>query len=366
MNNLHKKIFLLITLLSAFISADVEKLKVADGFKIATYTESIENPRQMVEGENFIFVGSRSAGKVHIIDKVNPNDVRVLLTDLSLPTGVAIKDGHLFIAEIDQIIVVENVEQQINSGGEIISKVHFDDLPRKGMLNPVKKFHHGWKWIDFGPDGALYISEGVPCNVCDDTDSRFGTILKLQEDDLTIYADGVRNSVGFEWHPITGEMYFTDNGRDWMGDDIPPCELNKVSTNGEHFGFPFFHGKGIKDDKFIANDSFKFTRPVWEFQAHSAPLGVKFYSGNMFPDHYKNGLFVAQHGSWNRSSKVGYEVLFMKFEDNQVVSAETFMTGWLVGEEYWGRPAAPLMLKDGSMLISDDHDGVIYRVTYEG
>ena len=230
----------------------------------------------------------------------------------------------------------------------------------------MRKGWHGWKWIDFGPDGNLYIAEGVPCNVCDEDDERFGTILKLSDNNLSIYADGVRNSVGFDWHPTSGEMYFTDNGRDWMGDDIPPCELNRVQYEGEHFGFPYVHGSDVKDDGFKLPEGFEFSKPVWNFQAHTAPIGMKFYDGTMFPDRYKNGIFVAQHGSWNRpAGKVGYRVLFMKTNNGLVESSEVFIDGWLEGEISWGAPAAPLVLKDGSMLISDDRSNQIFKVSYK-
>ena len=367
MFNIHKKILTLITLLlTPFLWSDVSKLNVPDGFVIEEYITDIDNPRQMVEGESFLFVGTRSAGQVYAINKSNLSDVKVILSELDMPTGVALKDGDLYIAETDTIHILENVEKNLLLDEMLISKVFFDELPRKNMWNPLKKSWHGWKWIDFGPDGALYISEGVPCNVCDEDDERYGTILRLNNGELDIFADGVRNSVGFDWHPETKEMYFTDNGRDWMGDDIPPCELNRVSAKGDHFGFPYVHGKNIDDDAYKRPEDFQYREPVWEFQAHTAPLGIKFYSGESFPKHFKNGAFVAQHGSWNRSKKVGYKVLFMKFKDGEVISSETFIDGWLQGEESWGTPATPLFLKDGTMLISDDTSDSIFRVAYQG
>ena len=367
MFNIHKKILTLITLLlTPFLWSDVSKLNVPDGFVIEEYVADIDNPRQMVEGENFIFVGTRSAGQVYAINKSNLSDVTVIVSDLDMPTGVALKDGDLYIAETDTVHIFENVEKKLLSEEVLVSRIFFDDLPRKNMWNPLKKSWHGWKWIDFGPDGALYISEGVPCNVCDEDDQRYGTILRLNNGVLEIFADGVRNSVGFDWHPETDEMHFTDNGRDWMGDDIPPCELNRVSANGDHFGFPFVHGKSIDDDAYKRPEDFEYNKPVWEFQAHTAPLGIKFYSGDSFPKYFKNGAFVAQHGSWNRSKKVGYKVLFMKFEDGEVISSETFIDGWLQGEESWGTPVTPLFLKDGTMLISDDTSDSIFRVAYRG
>ena len=367
MKKLEKILFVITTTLAAVnISADISKLNVPEGFVVSSFTQEIDDARQMVEGENFLFVGTKGAGKVYAINKAETNKVLTIVEGLDMPTGVAIKNGHLYIAESDAIHVIRNVEENLSSGNEIIPEVVFNDLPRQTMWNPLKKSWHGWKWIDFGPDGALYISEGVPCNVCDEADERYGTILRLADGKLDIFADGVRNSVGFDWHPVTNEMYFTDNGRDWMGDDIPPCELNRVSSAGKHFGFPFVHGKNIQDDAYKKPDGFKYEEPVWEFQAHTAPLGIKFYTGDAFPEYYKNGAFVAQHGSWNRSKKVGYKVLFMKFEKGEVVSSETFIDGWLQGEESWGTPVSPLFLKDGSMLISDDKSDSIFRVTYQG
>ena len=367
MRFLHKKIiFISILFLSQFISSDLAKLNVPEGFEISVFNNEIVNPRQMVEGDDYIFVGSRSAGNVYAIKKDNSSKSILLLEGLNLPNGVALHEGNLYIAEIDKILVINNIEQRMSLGTSFVAEVFFDDLPRNGMWNPMKRGWHGWKWIDFGPDRNLYIAEGVPCNVCDEEDERFGTILKLSDNNLSIYADGVRNSVGFDWHPITGEMYFTDNGRDWMGDDIPPCELNKVEYEGEHFGFPYIHGADVEDDGFKIPEGFEFSKPVWNFQAHTAPVGMKFYNGSMFPDRYKNGIFVAQHGSWNRpAGKVGYRVLFLKTNDGLVESSEVFIDGWLEGETSWGAPAAPLVLRDGSMLISDDRSNQIFKVTYK-
>ena len=240
MTNLDKKFLLIICLVINFSAwSDISKLKIVDGFMIEEFVTEIDDARQMVEGENYIFVGTKSAGIIYSIDKNNSNKVSIIITDLDMPTGVALKAGDLYIAETDKIHVVKNIENKLRKKQQITTEIFFSDLPRKDMWNPVKKAWHGWKWIDFGPDGALYISEGVPCNVCDEDDPRYGTILKLENNKLSIYADGVRNSVGFDWHPESKEMYFTDNGRDWMGDDIPPCELNRVVNAGDHFGFPF-------------------------------------------------------------------------------------------------------------------------------
>jgi len=243
--------------------------------------------------------------------------------------------------------------------------VIYDDYPTE--------FHHGWKYIDFGPDDKLYVPVGAPCNICDSTvsDKRFATITRMDADgsNREIYAHGVRNTVGFTWHPETKELYFTDNGRDMMGDDIPPCELNRVTEMGQHFGYPFCHGGTVKDPEFgDQKPCSDFVAPVQALGAHVAPLAVKFVSGNMFPEQYKNQAFIAEHGSWNRSKKVGYKIALVGIEDGKSTSYDTFIEGWLDHEsqERWGRPVDILFLPDGSMLISDDFGDAIYRVTYDG
>ena len=341
-------------------STILDALEIEEGFEISIFLDNIESPRQMTESDaGNIFVGSRTAGTITAIDTKNRK--RVIASGLSNSTGVTYHDGDLYFSEVDKIWKIEDIDTKLKS------KTKSNQFEKVLITNNLPSdTWHGWKWIDFGPDGALYISEGVPCNVCDEDDPRYGTILKLDNGKLTIYADGVRNSVGFDWHPETKEMYFTDNGRDWMGDDIPPCELNRVVNAGDHFGFPFVHGKDIPDTGYEAPKDFVFSNPVWEFQAHTAPLGIKFYDGESFPEYYKNGAFVAQHGSWNRSEKVGYRLLFMKMEEGDVVSADVFIDGWMSNETSWGRPVTPLILKDGSMLISDDQADSIIRVTYKG
>ena len=359
-----KKILLIaILIFSAQIIALSDRLSVPEGFQVDVFSSDIKNPRQMALGNDFLFVGTKEAGVVYALPKSNPEEKIEILTELNSPTGVALHNGDLYVAEIDKIIKIDNIEMSLKTG-DIKSEIYFENLPRKKMFNPLKKMWHGWKWIAFGPDDKLYLSEGVPCNVCEEKDERFGSILQIHDGNYEIYADGVRNSVGFAWHPISEKMYFTDNGRDWMGDDIPPCELNKVSYKGEHFGFPYFHGNDISDDSFNAPEDFSYTKPVWGFQAHTAPLGIDFYTGNMFPEKYKNGAFIAQRGSWNRSKKVGYRVLFAEFKDDEIASMEVFVDGWLDGETSLGRPSSVLMYDDGSLLVSDDTANKIFKISY--
>ena len=352
--------------LMPFLWTDISKLNVPEGFVIEEYVADIDNPRQMVEGANFIFIGTRSAGQVYAINKSDLNDVTVIVSDLDMPTGVALKDGDLYIAETDTIHIFKNVEKKLLSEEVLVSKIFFDDLPRKNMWNPLKKSWHGWKWIDFGPDGALYISEGVPCNVCDEDDQRYGTILRLNNGELDIFADGVRNSVGFDWHPETKEMYFTDNGRDWLGDNSPSCELNRLDVDGQFFGYPYKHASDVLDPEFGAiNPGYNFVDPIFELGAHVAPTGIDFYEGTMFPQSMQHNLFIALHGSWNRTEKVGYKVIRVSIDaQGNVTEADDFITGWLNDGKVIGRPSAPLVLRDGSMLISDDKANVILRVTY--
>jgi glucose/arabinose dehydrogenase len=231
--------------------------------------------------------------------------------------------------------------------------------------------HHGWKYIAFGPDGNLYVPVGAPCNICKSDDEIFASITSLSADgkQRKVFASGVRNTVGFTWHPITKELWFTDNGRDMLGDDTPPCELNRAPKEGMHFGYPYCHGGTISDPEFGSKRACtEFTKPAQNLGPHVAPLGLKFYTGTMFPEVYKNQLFIAEHGSWNRSKKIGYRVSLVKVKDNkEATSYETFASGWLdeATQKSWGRPVDVLVLADGSMLVSDDQANVVYRITYK-
>ncbi len=345
----------------------IDRLNLPEGFKIEVYADSIDGARSMAMGDDgTLFVGTRNENTIYAIqdrDKdYRADKVTVLDTSLNVPNGIAFRNGSLYVAEVNRLLRYDNIESQLDSLPE--PKIVYDDYPTE--------FHHGWKYIAFGPDDKLYVPVGAPCNICDSTvsDKRFATITRMDADgsNREIYAHGVRNSVGFTWHPDTKEFYFTDNGRDMMGDDIPPCELNRVSEAGQHFGYPFCHGGVVKDPEFgDKRPCSDFVSPILALGAHVAPLAVKFNTGNMFPEKYKHYAFVAEHGSWNRSKKVGYKVSMVKLENNEAVAYETFLDGWLdeAEQERFGRPVDLLFLKDGSLLISDDFGDAIYRVSYD-
>ncbi|MBT9189197.1 PQQ-dependent sugar dehydrogenase [Zobellia russellii] len=345
----------------------IDRLKLPDGFKIEVYADSVDGARSMAMGDDgTLFVGTRNEKKIYAIQDrdrdFKADRVIELDTTLESPNGIAYRNGSLYVADVSTLYRYDNIEANLNSVPE--RKVIYDDYP--------EAFHHGWKYIAFGPDDKLYVPVGAPCNICDSTvvDKRFASITRMDPDgsNREIYAHGVRNTVGFTWHPETKEMYFTDNGRDMMGDDIPPCELNRVTEAGQHFGYPFCHGGTIKDPEFgDQRPCSDFVAPVQNLGAHVAPLGVKFYTGDMFPEKYKQYAFIAEHGSWNRSKKSGYRISLVKLENNEAVAYETFLEGWLDEEsqEAFGRPVDVLFLKDGSLLISDDFGDAIYRVSYD-
>lgn len=343
-------------------------LEAPAGFEVTIFADSVKNARQMTIGDTgILYVGSRREGKVYaIVDSNNDfkaDSIYTIIEDLRLPNGVAYKDGSLFVAEVSKIWRFDNIDETYADSPtpELVT----DKLPTEGQ--------HGWKYIAFGPDEKLYVPIGAPCNICnhEDDNPKFATLTRMNVDGSQheIVAKGIRNTVGFTWHPETGNIWFTDNGRDWMGDDIPPCELNEITETGQHFGFPYLHGNDVWDPEFgnkgkaMETD---FKQPVQELGAHVAPLGVIFYTGKMFPDVYKNRALIAEHGSWNRSEKVGYRISQVIFDDNgNPKSYEPFITGWLQGEEdIKGRPVSILQLKDGSILISNDETGKIYRVSY--
>lgn len=341
------------------------ELNLPEGFQIEVYARGVDGARSMAMGDDgTLFVGTRTENNIYAIQDTNGDfkaDNVMVLDTMEVPNGIAMRNGDLYVAQVGSLWKYPNIEDQLD--GELEKELIYDDFPTE--------FHHGWKYIAFGPDDKLYVPVGAPCNICNrtDEDERFATISRMNPDGTNreIYARGVRNSVGFTWHPDTKQMWFTDNGRDMLGDDIPPCELNTVTEAGQHFGYPFCHGGIVKDPEFgDLHPCSDFVEPALQLDAHVAPLGIKFYTGNMFPAEYKGKAFIAEHGSWNRSKKVGYRIMMVDIEDGAVVNSEPFIDGWLdeVAQKASGRPVDMLMLEDGSMLISDDYGDAIYRVTY--
>ena len=346
----------------------LERLNLPEGFEVDVFAEGIDGARSMAMGDDgTLFVGTRNENKVYALrdedGDYRADSIYEVVSGVEQPNGVAFKDGSLYVAAVGQLFKYTDIEQHLANPPE--PETIYSDYP--------SEFHHGWKYIAFGPDGKLYVPVGAPCNICDRSgeDERFATITRMDPDgsNREIIAKGVRNTVGFTWHPQTDELWFTDNGRDMMGDDVPPCELNRLAEVGQHFGYPFCHGGTVKDPEFgDQHPCSDFVPPVQNLGAHVAPLGIKFDTGNMFPQAYKGHAFIAEHGSWNRSSKVGYRITLVKLENNQAVSYEPFIDGWLDqdSQEAFGRPVDLLFLEDGSLLISDDVGDAIYRITYKG
>ena len=338
-------------------------IELPPGFEISVYAEGVDNARQLALGaDGTVFAGSRKAGKVHAVVDRDGDQVadRVILIDegLRMPSGIAYRDGSLYVAALDRILRYDDIESRL------------DDPPEPALVTDAlpDKTHHGWKYIRFGPDGLLYVPVGAPCNVCDE--EGFAEVRRLSPDGngMETYARGVRNSVGLVFHPETGELWLTDNGRDMLGDDLPGDELNHAPRPGLHFGFPYCHQGDTPDPEFGAVKSCDdYAPPALTLGAHVAALGLTFYTGDAFPAGYRGQLFIAQHGSWNRSRKVGYNVLLVRFDDNgRVAGSEEFAGGWLQGQDNWGRPNDVLQLPDGSLLVSDDQQGAIYRIAYVG
>jgi len=338
-------------------------ISLPPGFSISIYADNVPNARSMaLSPNNILFVGSRKAGNVYaVIDKNRDyiaDEIITIAQGLNMPNGVALRNGDLYVAEVHRIIKFPDIEKRLHNPG--IPEIIFDDMPQKKW--------HGWKFIKFGPDGKLYVPIGAPCNVCESDNPLFGTITRMNSDgiDFEIFAKGVRNSVGFDWHPENHELWFTDNGRDMLGDNLPPDELNHAPKTGLHFGFPYLHGSNISDPEFgSAAPSLKFTKPAQELGPHVASLGMQFYTGKMFPKEFANQIFIAEHGSWNRSVPIGYRISVVKLENSKPKSYEVFAQGWLQKNRVLGRPVDVEVMKDCSLLVSDDYSGKIYRITYK-
>ena len=347
---------------SAGADVPLDRLSLPPGFEIEVYIDGVDNARSMALGpDGTLYIGTRAKDRVYAVPDRNRDmtgdEVIVIDSGLRSPNGVAVRDGDLYVAEISRILRYDSIGDKLDNPPDPV--VVYDDLPRDA--------HHGWKFIAFGPDGKLYIPIGAPCNICEREDERYAGISRINPDGtgFEMFAFGVRNTVGFSWHPETGELWFTDNGRDLLGDKLPPDELNRAPVKGLHFGFPYLHGSSTRDPRYGSNAGDReITLPEQELGAHVAALGMRFYTGEMFPKEYSGQIFIAEHGSWNSTVPVGYRISIVRLVDGRPVSYEPFITGWLEGRRSWGRPVDLLVMPDGSLLISDDVQGVVYRVTY--
>lgn len=342
----------------------LQSLSLPPGFSITLYADQVEGARSLALGaRGTLFVGTRDEGKVYALpasaDGTKAQRVVTLAAGLQMPNGVAFRDGALYVAEVGRVLRYDDIEARL------------DDPPAPEVVNDSfpDREHHGWKFIRFGPDGLLYVPVGAPCNVCLEQDPRFASIMRMRPDGsgLEVFASGVRNSVGFDWDPATKELWFTDNGRDLLGDDQPHDELNRAPGPGLHFGFPYCHAGDLPDPQFgEVRACSDFVPPELGLGAHVAALGMRFYDKAMFPADYRGSILIAEHGSWNRSSPVGYRLVRVRPGTGGTARAEVFVEGWLQGKTAWGRPVDVHVMPDGAVLVSDDRAGAVYRITYTG
>ncbi len=334
-----------------------------EGFRIEFYARDLDNARSMdLAPDGTLFVGTRNKGNVYALQDedgdFNAEKVVTLAKNLNMPNGVAFHEGALYVAEVNRILRFDNITSNLKSNAsyQVINESYPTDT------------HHGWKYIAFGPDGKLYVPVGAPCNICE-SDEIYNTITRINADGtgLEIVHKGIRNTVGFDWHPESGELWFSDNGRDWLGDNSPACELNRAVSDGLHFGYPYCHQGDLADPefghKFPCSD---FVAPAQNLGPHVAPLGIEFYTGSQFPEEYHGQIFIAEHGSWNRSTPIGYRITVVTIDEQGVAqNYRVFAEGWLQGRRPTGRPVDLELLPDGSMLVSDDHGDAIYRIRYD-
>ena len=337
----------------------LDTVKLPPGFAIELVARA-PTARGMAFGrDGTLFVGSRN-GNVYAVTLPQGGGaarVRTIASGLRDPVGVAYRDGALFVSSVSRIVRLDDIERRLDSPPA--PAVVTDAYPTEG--------HHGWKFIAFGPDGKLYVPVGAPCNICEPDPDKYAVITRINPDGSgrEVVARGVRNTVGFDWHPQTHELWFTDNGRDMLGDDAPPDELNRVVTAGANYGYPYCHGGTIPDPEFHTRPCSEFVAPVQNLGPHVASLGMRFYTGTQFPVEYRNQIFIAEHGSWNRSRKIGYRVTLVKLDaSGKALEYAPFAQGWLQGQQPWGRPADVAVAPDGSLLVSDDYAGAIYRISY--
>lgn len=336
----------------------LERLRLPPGFSIEVYAEVPEARSLALGPDGIVFVATRREGSVSaLVPRTGSKpEIVVVAKGLNSPNGVAYRDGALYVAEISRILRYDNIGASLRASPRPV--VVTDRFPEEG--------HHGWKFIAFGPDGKLYVPVGAPCNICEPDPQRYALISRINPDGsgYEVFARGIRNSVGFDWDPRTQELWFNEHGRDMMGDDMPADELNHAPRAGMHFGYPYCHQGDTPDPEFGKRTCSEFAPPALKQGGHVAPDGLRFYTGKMFPPEYENRIFIAQHGSWNRSAKSGYRVMMVTLKNNKVERYEPFIEGWLENERVWGRPVDLLVMPDGALLVSDDYAGVIYRVTY--
>lgn len=344
---------------SVHAAPPLAQLRAPAGFHIAVFSDAVPDAREMAVGpKGTVFVGSNK-GKVFALIDANhdgrADKVIVIASGLDRPSGVAMHAGDLYVSAVDRILRLPAIEDHLDNPPQ--PQVVTDKLP--------DKTHAGGRFIAFGPDGKLYVPLGAPCNVCEEPG--FGKLIRMNADgsDMQDVASGIRNTVGFDWQPRTRTLWFTDNGRDLLGDNVPSDELNRVDRLGQNFGFPYCFGGDVLDPEFGKGRSCSdYTPPALKLGAHVAPLGMRFYIGTMFPKAYRGAIFIAEHGSWNRSSKSGYRVMVVHVEGSKVTDQQLFLTGFLEGQTTLGRPVDVQPLQDGSLLVSDDDNGAIYRISY--
>lgn len=343
--------------------AQLNKIKLPPGFKIDFYAADVPGARSLcLSPSGIVFVGSRGEGKVYALLDTNQDAradlVLTIASGLNQPNGVTFFNNSLYVAESHRIIRYDEIEKHLdNPPSPVLIK---DSFPPDG--------EHDWKYLRAGPDGMLYVSVGSPFNVGEPNDSRYATIMRLKPDgsEFQIFAHGVRNSMGFDWQPVTKGFWFTDNGRDWLGENFPPDELNHASKPGEDFGWPYYFGKNVSDPQYGKKaKNRQYTPSVLDLGAHVASLGMRFYTGKMFPAEYQNQIFIAEHGSWNRIVPIGYRLVVAQLQGDSAIGFQVFANGWLQGMTAWGRPVNVLVMPDGALLVSDDKGGAVYRIGYQ-
>jgi glucose/arabinose dehydrogenase len=337
----------------------LDRVKLPPGFEIALYARAPGARSMTLSPGGTLFVGTREEGRVYAVRATDGQapSVVTIARGLRMPNGVAFRDGSLYVAEIHRVLRYDGIESRLaNPPAPAVVR----EFPTDG--------HHGWKFIAFGPDGLLYVPVGAPCNICQ-PDPIYAALHRMRPDGsgFETFARGIRNTVGFDWSPATRELWFTDNGRDMMGDNVPPDELDRAPRAGMDFGYPTCHGRNVSDPEFGRKRPCSATTPpALDLGPHVAALGMRFYTGKMFPEKYRGGIFIAEHGSWNRSRKIGYRVMFVPIVNGKPAGYEVFAEGWLQGENDWGRPVDVLVEPSGALLVSDDAAGAIYRISYRG